>query len=614
MFTMRISNVCYNNFLKFLAVIPLASTVTALFLSCCPRKLESDASLKDRKLYRVFDFQGTYAFPILGNLLAFYHICFGQPSKELESEAVDVCKFKPHKPGAEPPQADHWHITPPQPDPAELWRTDPARLIPKITDADLQHAGQIDFSTATPGLPATHLDACNGWYTPPHLRSSPEVLKRWPEGSFLSQFRTTFEGDEKHHFANNEELWTRQYKFSSFEEYEKAYGDLTQHVTADFLSYNPFFQQFALSLESEMPKLREKGGTAVKVLSWAINNAKDHLNFPLEYPFRTLEEYEQSFDEWANAHGGNGHNEQVGIQFSIYNPAFQRLALELLTREKLEALTKSQPSLAATLLLRARNVHRSKQFHEDVRSLAFYDIAGVPFNEIVLPPKKFEKTPVRIIQTITEGAVRTLYQEDPTDDIAVDMAANAHRTGGGMTFLFGTQEEQELPKTTGAYVAAFFSEFTKNMRLIYKQQHHLPPGGVGAFRSRYLSNLDDHHIPCTVLLNAVADLRVGEGGNRRELSEWDQYGPHMPNRERDPRYLARIKLDMRAILITALLSRCTRVILPATGTGAFDHLPPEVEAQAWKEVLQEFNGHFKEVVFAIPGNNLSTLFNNIINR
>ncbi len=58
------------------------------------------------------------------------------------------------------------------------------------------------------------------------------------------------------------------------------------------------------------------------------------------------------------------------------------------------------------------------------------------------------------------------------------------------------------------------------------------------------------------------------------------------------------KKKVRAILDMALENECYNVVLSALGCGAYKN-PPEHVAEIFKEIISEFDGCFKNVVFAI---------------
>ena len=63
--------------------------------------------------------------------------------------------------------------------------------------------------------------------------------------------------------------------------------------------------------------------------------------------------------------------------------------------------------------------------------------------------------------------------------------------------------------------------------------------------------------------------------------------------------LKRIHMERgRRILSSAAIAECDVVILGAFGCGAFQN-PPEVVAEAYREILPEFDGCFDVIEFAV---------------
>lgn len=69
-----------------------------------------------------------------------------------------------------------------------------------------------------------------------------------------------------------------------------------------------------------------------------------------------------------------------------------------------------------------------------------------------------------------------------------------------------------------------------------------------------------------------------------------------------PLFIKHTKRKMRMVLMAALLTDHSQLVLGALGCGAYGN-PPDVIARCWREVLESelFKNQFDKVVFAVLG-------------
>ena len=320
--------------------------------------------------------------------------------------------------------------------------------------------------------------------------------------------------------------------------------------------------------------------------------------------------------------------------YDIYDIQFQNLALRLTNSLSQEELFSLQwKGLFPALAYRARGVaissridldwsgksivtDQAKMDLKEAEIQTYYNsfvICNPNIEEIPIPPPLFtEPVKIKVVNKTTTAELLDLL-DDPLNDpneISSLILANRIMMGGGHQKIKGSQEE-----TTGGDSGLFAilstkCEFTtdgwESGRAVYQTGYALPPGGVSYCNTRLLDGTNGGKgRECSYLISGFADFRPHYPHS--ELEEYSEGG----KLKIDDSYLKRIKLEMINTLRFAIYNKKPRLILGASGCGAFHH-DVEVEAQAWKEVLYDYRYYFKEIIFAIFHHTTEPVFRRIL--
>ena len=248
-----------------------------------------------------------------------------------------------------------------------------------------------------------------------------------------------------------------------------------------------------------------------------------------------------------------------------------------------------------------QNFYKTDEFlREAVRisidETVFYGAQDYP----PLPPKKFNKTTVTVLRKRSFEAAVFTQRRQPEARIAVHNFASATNPGGGVKHGSRAQEEA-LCRCSTLYPALNTDE---NWRRYYKVN-----------RERDSSLYDDACIYTPEIVICKSDVDKPARLPRDKWETVDVVTVAAPNlRERpnnaynpghsqtahisDEELFALHERRLRHMFTVVAHEGAEIFVTGAFGCGAFQN-NPEVVARAFKKVLPEFDGCFKEVVFAI---------------
>ena len=180
-----------------------------------------------------------------------------------------------------------------------------------------------------------------------------------------------------------------------------------------------------------------------------------------------------------------------------------------------------------------------------------------------LPAKKFDKTLITVTQGRTFETAMSLHKNNVYAKIAVHNFASATNPGGGV--LHGSRaQEESLCRCSTLYPALDTDE---NWSHYYNFHVDLP---------QRLPR--ESWVTVDVMTCAAPNLRYSDLSDKELLKIHEMRGRHM---------------------LTILAHHGAEIFVTgAFGCGAFKN-NPKVVAQAYKNILPDFNGYFKEIVFAI---------------
>ena len=221
--------------------------------------------------------------------------------------------------------------------------------------------------------------------------------------------------------------------------------------------------------------------------------------------------------------------------------------------------------------------------HISIDETVFYAAQDYP----PLPPKKFPKTTVTVVRKRSfEAAILTQHKQ-PEARIAVHNFASATNPGGGVKHGSRAQEEA-LCRCSTLYPALNTDE---NWRRYYKVN-----------RERGDALHDDACIYTPEIVICKSDVDRPARLPRERWETVDVITIAAPNLSHvdisDDELFALHERRLRHMLTVVAHEGAEIFVTGAFGCGAFEN-NPEVVARAFKKVLPEFDGLFKEVVFAI---------------
>ncbi|MBO4400362.1 MAG: TIGR02452 family protein [Selenomonadaceae bacterium] len=233
---------------------------------------------------------------------------------------------------------------------------------------------------------------------------------------------------------------------------------------------------------------------------------------------------------------------------------------------------------------------------KSIAGTAYYDAETYP----PLPAKKFDATKISVIKSRTFEAAFKLRADFPDARIAVLNFASATNPGGGVVHGSRAQEEA-LCRCSTLYAALNTDDNWIRYYKFHRDRRDSVYTDACIFTPEIVVFKSDTDIPKTLPSeNWIAvDVMTCAAPNLREH----------PNNIYNPGKMASAKLSDTELLavhekrarhmLTVLASHGVEIFVTgAFGCGAFKN-NPSVVATAYKNILPEFDGAFREIVFAI---------------
>ena len=224
-----------------------------------------------------------------------------------------------------------------------------------------------------------------------------------------------------------------------------------------------------------------------------------------------------------------------------------------------------------------------KSIEKSIAGTLFYEAENYP----ALPDKKFDSTKISVIQARTFETAFNLHKDNPDARIAVHNFASATNPGGGVVHGSRAQEEALCRCSTLYPVLDTEENFQRYYDFHYSRQD-----------SRYT----DACIYTPNIVVCKSDIDVPERLPKNDWIKVDVMTCAAPNLRRfllkDYDLFEIHKKRARHMLTVLAANGVDIFVTGAFGCGAFQNNPKTV-AQAYEKILPEFNGYFKEIVFAI---------------
>lgn len=220
---------------------------------------------------------------------------------------------------------------------------------------------------------------------------------------------------------------------------------------------------------------------------------------------------------------------------------------------------------------------------DSIKGTAFYAAEEYPS----LPKRRFKKTAISVVRRRTLDAAISMQRKYLELRIAVHNFASATNPGGGVRHGSRAQEEA-ICRCTTLYPVL---NDKKNWQRFYNVN-----------RERGNTLYDDACIYTPEIIICKSDT---DKPSRLSRDKWELVdvitiaAPNLRNKEISDAELFEIQEQRLRHMFTVVAHHGAEIFVTgAFGCGAFQN-NPEVVANAYKKILPEFEGYFKEVVFAI---------------
>lgn len=224
-----------------------------------------------------------------------------------------------------------------------------------------------------------------------------------------------------------------------------------------------------------------------------------------------------------------------------------------------------------------------QSIRDSIKGTIFYAAQDYP----PLPERKFKKTAVSVVKRRTLEAAINLQRKYLELRIAVHNFASASNPGGGVRHGSRAQEEA-LCRCSTLYPVLNTDANWKNFYLVNRERRN--------------PLHDDACIYSPEITVCKSDV---DNPTRLPRNKWDLVdvitiaAPNLHGLKiTDEELFALHETRLRHMFTVAAHHGADIFVTGAFGCGAFQN-NPEVVAQAYKKILPEFDGCFKEVVFAI---------------
>ncbi len=237
-----------------------------------------------------------------------------------------------------------------------------------------------------------------------------------------------------------------------------------------------------------------------------------------------------------------------------------------------------------------------QSIEKSIAGTAYYDAETYP----PLPAKKFDATKISVIKSRTFEAAFKLREENPSARIAVHNFASATNPGGGVVKGSRAQEEA-LCRCSTLYAVLKTDENWRRYYKFHRDRRDSVYTDACIFTPEITVFKSDTDLPEILPRESwlTVDVMTCAAPNLRERPN-NIYNPGkaFPAQLSTTELLAVHERRARHML-TVLASHGVEIFVTgAFGCGAFKN-NPSVVATAYKNILPDFDGAFREIVFAI---------------
>lgn len=234
--------------------------------------------------------------------------------------------------------------------------------------------------------------------------------------------------------------------------------------------------------------------------------------------------------------------------------------------------------------------------HDSIKGTVFYGAKDYP----PLPARKFKKTTVSVLRRRTLDAAISMQRRHLELRIAVHNFASATNPGGGVKHGSRAQEEALCRCSTLYPVLDTKENHERFYEVNFRRRNSLYDDACIYTPEIVVCKSDiDHPVRLPRDRWELVDVVTVAAPNLREKPN-NKYNPGNcdPAQISDEELFALHESRLRHMLTVVAHHGAEIFVTGAFGCGAFKN-NPEVVARAYKKILPEFDGIFKEIVFAI---------------
>lgn len=230
-----------------------------------------------------------------------------------------------------------------------------------------------------------------------------------------------------------------------------------------------------------------------------------------------------------------------------------------------------------------------------IAATKFYTAENYP----ALPDKKFAATKISVNKNRTFETAALTVKHNPNSRIAVHNFASAKNPGGGVTKGSRAQEEA-LCRCSTLYAVLDTEENFKRYYNFHRALKDNRYTDACIFTPEIVVCKTDTDLPQRLPQKNwfKVDVMTCAAPNLREtVSRYDP-GAEVSNKVGDDELLKLHEKRARHMLTVLASNGVDIFITGAFGCGAFKN-NPKIVAQAYKNILPEFDGYFEEIIFAV---------------
>lgn len=239
----------------------------------------------------------------------------------------------------------------------------------------------------------------------------------------------------------------------------------------------------------------------------------------------------------------------------------------------------------------------SESVRASINGTIFYGADDYP----PLPAKKFDKTTVTVVRKRTFEAAISAQRKHLEARIAVHNFASATNPGGGVKFGSRAQEEA-LCRCSTLYPVLNTEENFQRYYNVNRKRNSALYDDACIYTPEIIICKSDVDKPARLPRDKwdTVDVVTIAAPNLQKHPADNKYNPYSgkPAQISDEELFALQERRLRHMFTVVAHNGAEIFVTGAFGCGAFSN-NPEIVARAYKKVLPEFDGYFKEIVFAI---------------